>query len=181
MKNVTTLALASALVAGASDAMAQSRSSFLDVSAITGIDVVPISTMMYQVTLHPGALFTVAGTDYPISDVIGFWSLSNTNDLASTTTATGNWLPNSNNAGPGGIAGWKAQNANAGITPAQTVTFTFDTFDSPNHEQWGFHVRLASGTFPGTTGNTGHITAIPAPASGAALGLLGLFATRRRR
>ena len=54
--------------------------------------------------------------------------------------------------------------------------------DASKIHQWGFHVRLASGNFPGTSGNTGYVTgaAVPEPATMAVLGL-GVAAMIRRR
>lgn len=140
----------------------------------------PLGLDEFQVSLVSGAAFGLGGQSYQITDLIGFWALSNDNNLIGSTSDFGNWRSNSSNSGTGGIVGWKARNANSGLTVGQSVVFKFDAIKMEEVDQWGFHVRI-NGTFPGTSGNTGFIT-VPAPASLGAAGLaLILVPSRRRR
>lgn len=182
--NRTFPVLAALALCGAS--FAQTRSSFLGVDSISGIDVtVSNAGLSFLVDTSADPTFTYQNHVYHITAVIGFWNLSDDNDLtASVTGFTGNfgpWSTNSSNSGPGGIAGWKS-NPNNGITPGGSEMFTYNSLDSASVERVGFHVVLTE-NFPGTTGNTGHITTVPEPASMIALvaGLGGLVAKRRRK
>jgi hypothetical protein len=112
-------------------------------------------------------------TAYDITDVFGFWALSNDEDLVAIQHDLDGWVVNQSNSGPGGIAGWRT-NPNTGLTPGESYTFTFDSLSKDKVDQLGFHIRI-DGTFPGTNGNTGFATAaIPEPGllAPAMLGLL---------
>lgn len=166
-------------VAGA--AFGQSRSSFLDIDAFNGLTVnIFNGGLTYEISLDAAPSFDYQGNSYDITDVFGFWVLSNDDDLVFANADQNGWKADSNNAGTGGIAGWKT-NPNSGITPGQSITFTFDSLDVNRVEQIGFHVRI-DGTFPGTQGNTGYAT-VPEPASMIAIGagVAGLLARRRRK
>ena len=181
-----TLSIAAlALVAGS--AQATTRSSFLDVDSI--VQVTPITSnagRTYTISLGANPKFIVGANTYTITDLIGFYVLSDDQDFSvltplETVTAPGPFTDDSSNSGPGAIAGWKS-NPNNGIGINGSQTFTLPaTFPLAEIDRIGFHVRL-SGTFPGTTGNTGNITGlIPAPGACAMLGLGGLLSMRRRR
>lgn len=160
------------------------RSAFLDVDAIAGITVSFQGPGSALVDVGGTPTFTYQAVTYTITDVFGFWALSNTGDIVNTLTSTfvdpntGTWKDQANNGGPGGTAGWST-NPNTGLTPLQSLLFVFDAYDAGEIEQFGFHVRL-DGTFPGTSGDTGFIT-VPAPASAATLLAVGALAARRRR
>jgi hypothetical protein len=173
----TTLILA--MTVAAALASAQSRSSFLAVDAIEGIDVSTFGLDRdVQVGLTPR--FQYNGTWYDVVDVFGFWSLSDDDDLVATGADTGVWSWHQNQASTGGIAGWKT-NPNTGLTAGENKVFTYGSINASSVERYGFHVRL-DGTFPGTNGNTGYITTVPEPGSMIALGAgLAAFAARRRK
>ncbi|MCA9279449.1 MAG: hypothetical protein H6815_01540 [Phycisphaeraceae bacterium] len=169
-----------ALLGGTTAASAQTRSSFLSVDAIAGVSVTQLTATSFEVSVSSSPTFSVGGSTYNITDLFGFWALADTNDLLGTSTSSFSvWNENENNASAGGIAGWKT-NPNTGLTASTTLVFNFDAFDANEVDRFGFHVRL-DGTFPGTSGNTGHITVVPAPATFAGFAGLGLVATRRRR
>lgn len=178
------LAITACLAASAS---AQTRSSFLDGGTFSGIDIAESNGgLTYDVTFNPGAQFHYAGLDYDITDVFGFWNLSDDDDLTSTINSFvdgdgATWDADASNSGTGGIAGWKT-NPNTGITSGQAVQFNYDALSTGLVEHFGLHVRI-DGLFPGTDGNTGYatFTDIPTPGATALLGIAGLVAARRRR
>lgn len=157
----------------------------MDVDSISGVNVnVSNAGLTFLVSLDADPTFTFQNHVYHITDVFGFWNLSDDDDLTSTVSNfSGNfgpWGTNVNNAGPGGIAGWKS-NPNDGITVGGNETFTYQALSSSSVERLGFHVRLTE-NFPGTGGNTGHITTVPEPTSMLALVAgLGAFMAKRRR
>lgn len=179
MRSTCVLVAAATVAMASSQALAQSRSSFLNVASINGIVVTPLSVDEFQVSLGSGATFAFAGNSYRITDIIGFWALSNDGNLDGSTSNFGTWRNNKNNAGTGGILGWRADNANVGIHVNGSTVFKFDSLKPEQIDQWGFHVRI-DGTFPGTSGNTGHIT-VPAPMTLGAAGMALILAPARRR
>ncbi|MBS1723260.1 MAG: PEP-CTERM sorting domain-containing protein [Armatimonadetes bacterium] len=172
----------SAFLAVAGAAGAQTRSSFLGVDVISDIAVqVSNGGLTYNVQVGNAPTFTYNNTVYHITDVIGFYTLSDDDDLTAVNQNVGVWQTNNSNAGTGGIAGWKT-NPNTGLTPGQSFTFNFDSLNVASVERLGYHVRI-DGTFPGTQGNTGNITTVPEPASLLVIGsaLASLAARRRMR
>lgn len=175
------LLFVSCMAATAAFSSAQSRSSFVDVSSITGVSFTNISGNTFRLTVDPGASFNYNSVVYNIQDVFGAWALNNS-DAGLNASGTGQhstWsYQESNN--PDDIAGWKTNPPNA--ISNGSLDFTYTSITKPNIDQVGFHVRLANQTFPGTSGITGYVTAapVPEPASMAALGL-GVAALIRRR
>jgi hypothetical protein len=167
------------MIAVTGSAFAQSRSSFLEVDSFSDVTVnVMNSGLTYQIVLGANPTFSYQSQTYNITDLFGFWVLSNDDDLVFSHSNQNGWDAHGNNSGTGGIAGWKT-NPNNGITPNQSITFSFTTLDVSRVEQIGFHIRI-DGTFPGTQGNTGFAT-VPEPASMLALGAgLAAIAARRR-
>lgn len=170
---------------------ATTRSSFNDVDAISGITA-PTSNggFTFTVSLSANPTFTLGATTYQITDFIAFYALSDSADFSPLPALPalgigGAFADDSTNNGPGAIAGWRS-NPNDGLTPNQSLAFTFPAnFPLSAVNRLGFHVRV-NGTFPGTSGNTGNITGpllIPSP------GFYGLavaaaivaFPRRRRR
>lgn len=187
MKKFIVAACFAALAIGA---QAQSRGSFLDVSQINGITVTPSNGgLTYTVQVGPNPHFVYNSVTYNILNVLGFWALRNQDpdNLGATgsnfSSGLGNWSYNASTSGTGEIAGWKT-NPNSGIFANQQEVFTFSGISAANIDKFGFHVRLSGNQiFPGTTGNTGHITlgAVPEPASLAMLGIGAAALIRRRR
>ncbi len=172
-----TLALSSLAFVPAA-ASGQTFNSFKQAEALTGLSVAPLSPLEYRVDLAPGAVLIMDSQEIPITDVFGFWALSEDDNLEGSTSDFGVWSAQGSNAGTGGILGWKT-NPNTGITAGNNVTFTFDELSTERVEFFGFHVRV-DGTFPGTSGNTGFVY-VPAPGSLAGLLVGTLIAFRRRR
>lgn len=160
-------------------AVAQTFSSFVTVDAFQDVSVQDLSALSYRVSVGPIPTFTQGGTTYSITDVFGYWALRADMDLTGATSNFNQWNAHQNNAGPGGIVGWKT-NPNTGLTPGTSEVFTFDQLDAPNVSGYGFHVRIG-GVFPGTNGNTGYVTLVPAPAATALLGAAGALVLRRQR
>lgn len=170
-----------AVLALAVAGQAQTRSSFLSVDSLQDITVTPSNGgLSYNIAVGVSPKFFYNSTWYNITDVIGFWSLSDDNDLVASGVDQGNFKWNASNSSTGGIAGWKS-NPNQGLTPGQNTTLTYTTLDVASVERLGFHVRLDT-DFPGTSGNTGFITVetVPEPASILAVGA-GLAAFIRKR
>lgn len=170
------LVLAMAVTTGA---LAQSRSSFLQLSAMQDIFTTQNgNTISLQLGLNP--TITYQNVVYNVTDAFGVWLLDNNDDLAATGTNQNGWSYHDNYSGSGGIAGWKT-NPNSGLTPGTgPLNFTYTTL-SGTPENFGFHLRVA-GNFP-FGGNTAYFEAVPEPTALAAmgLGLAGLLARRRRR
>lgn len=175
-KYVFTAAIAAAALG--SNALAQTRSSFQDADEIGGIQVSLITGLTYQVALSGTPQLTIGSTTYNITDVFGFWALSDDIDLSGSTSGFGVWDSKISNAGTGGIVGWKT-NPNTGITPGGSQNFTFNSLAVANVDHFGFHIRV-DGTLP-SGGNTAYFTDVPAPGSATLAGLGMLLAARRRR
>src|ERR1043165_6567267 len=91
-------------------ASATTRSSFLTVDAVSGVTLQDLGSLQYNVGLVSGATFTFGGNDYAITDVIGFYALSNDvdfNPFAAQSTQ-GNFSDDSSQSGTGATAGWRA-------------------------------------------------------------------------
>ncbi len=167
-------------------AQATSRSSFLDSDSYSGMTFVSNPGGLTTVaSLGSNPTFTIGANTYHITSIIGFYALSDNNDLTVTNSNfTGNfgpWSTDNNNSGPGGIAGWKS-NPNNGITLNHSETFTFQALSTNLVDRIGLHVATRE-FFPGTTGNTGNISIVPEPASFAilGLGLIGIVSRRRKK
>lgn len=168
------------LLAVSGAAVAQSRSSFLDVQNLTGITVIENNPLSYTVTVGANPTYMLNGQTFGIQDVFGFWALSDDQDLMVTSHDLMNWRVRNNNAGTGGIAGFFTPPPQ-GLTYGESFTFTYDSLSANMVDRFGFHVRLE-----GTNGQTLHITGgdgnvIPGPAALVPFLLGGISALRRRR
>jgi MYXO-CTERM domain-containing protein len=172
-------------------AEATTRASFLTVTSVTGVVVVSSNAgLTYTVTVNAGAAFNYNSASYSITDIIGFYLLSDDDNYAPLPALAGfgppgTFIDDSSNSGTGAVAGWKSQNANAGLVIGDTLAFTFpNTFPLASVERIGFHVRLST-DFPGTPGAvTGNVTTaerIPTPGAVALTALGGVAGLRRRR
>jgi hypothetical protein len=178
LRHILFIGVVAALTSGAS---ATTRSSFIAIDSISGITVTPTVGLSYEVALTTMPTFSVNNQNIVITDLIGYYALSDDNNLSplASLSPVANFSDDSSNSGPGGIAGWRS-NPNQGITPGNMLTFTFNGLDLASVERWGFHVRV-EGTFPGTEGNTGNITVVPTPGAAVPVAAMGLMALRRRR
>jgi hypothetical protein len=160
-------------------ASAQTRSSFFDVTNVFDIGVSTLDGLTYTVLLGPNPSIDYGSTTYNVTDLFGFYLLSDSQDVSATGIDQNGWGFELRNAGQGGITGWEARNANAGITPTQSISFTFTTVDLSRVDRFGFHLRYSS-SFNGG-GNTSYV-AVPEPSSMAALalGAMGFWRMRRR-
>jgi hypothetical protein len=192
MRGITLSVAAMLSVAVGSSALATTRSSFTTIQSITQVTAITSNAgLTYTVSLGANPSFMLNNISYSITDVIGFYLLSDDVDFSPLPALAqmgppGAFFDDSGNSGPGGIAGWKS-NPNAGLVPGQSLAFTFPaSFPIADIDTIGFHVRL-NGLFPGTTGNTGNIAVVrrddvvPAPSACALLACGGLCWPRRRR
>lgn len=191
MKGISLVFAGCACAVLSTSALATTRSSFTDVDALANITAITSNAgLTYTVTMAAAPTFTLDSITYNITDVIGFYVLSddlNFSPLPALLSfgSPGAFSDDSSNNGPGAIAGWKS-NPNSGLVPGDTLAFTLPaSFPIADIDRLGFHVRL-DGTFPGTSGNTGNITfhetpRVPAPGACAMLGAAGAIGLRRRR
>jgi len=160
-------------------ANATTRSSFLDVDSTSDITFNATNAgLIVDVVLGANPTFTIGANTYHVTKVIGFYALSNDDDLTVTNSNFGVWSTDNSNSGTGGIAGWKS-NPNNGLGVNSSQTFTYGALSTSKVELLGIHV-VTTELFPGTTGNTGNIAVVPEPASFLAIGL-GLIAFAKRR
>jgi len=179
--NSIRIGLISATVILGAAAFGQSRNAFLDVQGFEDVFVQPSNGgLTYQISLGPSPAMVFDNQALPITDIFGFFVLSNDDDLVPIHSDTGDWRAVENQAGIGGVAGWKTQ-PNNGLQPNESFSFTFQSLNAASIEQVGYHVRLTE-NFPGTGGNTGFAT-VPEPASLGVLliGALSLLRRRKRR
>lgn len=157
-------------------ASAQSRSSFQQVTNLTGVTA-NINTLQLSLSVAAAPTFTYQNVNYTVTEVFGVWALDNDDDMSATGSNQNGWSYDDSYTGTGGIAGWKT-NPNNGIVNSG-LTFNYSSL-SGTVENMGFHVRV-DGTFP-TGGNTLFIeNAVPEPGTIAALGLGALVLLRRKR
>lgn len=164
-----------------SSAFATTRSSFLDVDSSTDITFnVSNAGLTVDVVLGANPTFTIGANTYHVTSVIGFYALSDDDDLTVTNSNFGVWSTDNSNAGPGGIAGWKT-NPNTGFGPSASQVFTYTALSTLKVEGLGLHVATSE-LFPGTNGNTGNIALVPEPATmaGLAFGVAALARKRRK-
>ena len=191
MKGISLAIVGCALGALSTSALATTRSSFTNVDGLSNVTAITGNAgLTYTVSVGAAPTFTLDSITYSITDVIGFYVLSddlNFNPLPALSNfgSPGAFSDDSSNSGTGAIAGWKS-NPNSGLVPGDTLAFTLPAnFPIADIDRLGFHVRL-TGTFPGTSGNTGNITfqetpRVPAPGACAMLGAAGAISLRRRR
>lgn len=191
MKGISLAVASCALAAMSVPALATTRSSFTDVDALSQVTTITSNAgLTYTVSVGAAPTFTLDSITYNITDVIGFYVLSDDLNFSPLPAllnydSPGAFSDDSSNSGPGAIAGWKS-NPNSGLVPGNTLAFTFPAnFPITDIDGIGFHVRL-DGTFLGTSGNTGNIAfqgtpRVPAPGACAMLGVAGVMGMRRRR
>lgn len=161
---------------------ATTRSSFLDVDSTTDITFNATNGgLTVDVLLGANPTFTIGANTFHITSVIGFYALSDDDDLTVTNSNFGVWSTDNSNSGQGGIAGWKS-NPNNGFGINNHQVFTYTALSTNRVEGLGLHV-VTSELFPGTTGNTGNIGIVPEPAAFATLGLglLGILTRKRKK
>jgi hypothetical protein len=123
--NFRALFLASSGVLIAGPVMAQTRSSFLDTNSSSGITFNGTNGgLTVDVILGANPTFTVGANTYHVTSIIGFYALSDNNDLTVSNSDFGVWKTNNRNSGLGGIAGWKT-NPNTPIVYVPGAKYQF--------------------------------------------------------
>jgi hypothetical protein len=165
-------------------ANATTRSSFLDVDSMTDITFgVTNLGLTVDAILGANPTFTIGSDTYHVTSIIGFYALSDDDNLAVSNSDFGVWTTDNSNAGVGGIAGWKT-NPNSGFGVSNHQVFAFNTLSTSLVEGYGLHV-VTQELFPGTSGFTGNISArslnpVPEPTSILGVGLA-VVALRKRK
>lgn len=163
-------------------AHATTRSSFLDTDSFSDITFnASNGGLTVDVVVGANPTFTIGSDVYHITSIIGFYALSDDDDLTVTNSNFGVWSTDNSNAGPGGIAGWKS-NPNNGFGANQSQSFTYTALSTAKVERLGLHV-VTSELFPNTNGNTGNIAVVPEPTTiaGFGIGVAALISRRRRK
>lgn len=177
--NILKSSLLGFVLASAVTANATTRSSFLDVDSTNDITFIATNGgLTVDVILGTDPTFTIGSSTYHVTSVIGFYALSDDDDLTVTNSNFGVWSTDNSNAGVGGIAGWKS-NPNNGFGVSNHQVYTYTALSTNLVERLGLHV-VTQELFPGTNGNTGNIAIVPEPASMAAIGI-GVAALIRRK
>lgn len=170
--------LGAAVVLGLTgQAMAQSRSSFLSLDALTDLSLTQETPVQYRIDVGAAPTLTYLGVTYTVNSVFGFWALSDVDNDHADTTSFGVWTADENLSGTGGISGWKT-NPNQGIPVGGSQLFTFDRLDVADVAGFGMHIRVNE-TLP-VGGNTAYFT-VPTPGPVALLSAAALVMPRRRR
>lgn len=184
-----------ALVAGVwvgivSIAGATQRNSFLSVYDLTGISAVSSNGgLTWDISLDSGGgSFKYLGNTYYFTEIFGFWELDTTHTFTRTGSDDGDWRWDDSTVDGGNVFGWVNPSKSESINAGETHQFNFDTIgNGAAFESLGFHVTT-TGLFPGTTGNTGHITEdglappVPEPFTmGLVAAALGVAARKRLR
>ena len=101
MRFTNVLAVA-ATIAAAGSAFGQSRSSFFDVDGFSALTLIENSALSYTLTLGSNVSVRVNNVDYPITQIFGFWSLSDDDNFSSASgNDFGAWDFHSNSASSG--------------------------------------------------------------------------------
>ncbi len=170
--------MGAAVVLGMSgQAMAQSRSSFLTLDALTDLSITQETPLAYRVDVGAAPTLSYLGVTYTVNSVFGFWALSDVDNDHADTTSFGDWDASENLSGAGGISGWKTT-PNKGIPVGGTLTFTFDRLTLADVSSFGMHIRVNE-TLP-MGGNTAYFT-VPTPGSLALMSVAAVVLPRRRR
>jgi MYXO-CTERM domain-containing protein len=174
----------SAVATLAGTASATTINSFNTGAVFSGITMSPAfgaANTSYTITLNAGAILTIGGNSYGITDITGFWALAYSfNDGAQTSLAapTGFHYDNKHQTA-GSIYGWDSDTGNSGITVGNHATFNFNGPLNAHYTTFGFHLRLSDGTTANYTGVLAGLS--PTPGAAALLGFGMLASTRRRR
>lgn len=165
-----------ATLAGA--ASAQNRNAFKPMDSILGVTVTRAQTQQgitYTVSLANNATVIRAGKSHDLKVIEGFWLLGDNGDIGAVQGAVARYDAHSNNSGGTSAYGFQTQKK-YGIERGESQTFLFKTISNPGQiDHFGYKVYAS-----GVPAHIYEASAVPEPASMAALGL-GIAAVLRRR